>query len=135
MAYIDCGGPPEDLVKAVKARLKEKNLEGMLEEFNILTASGTSSSSWSSSSDEESLSSTSRSGRYSRSMSYSARMVRRAEAIVCHPKSSLVAVMIQAIAHRVNYVWVVEDDCSLVGIVTFCNMLKIFREYLGTMGR
>ncbi|KAG6689355.1 CBS domain-containing protein CBSX5-like [Carya illinoinensis] len=136
MAYIDCGGPPEDLVRAVKARLKEKNLEGMLEEFNILTASGASllSSSSSSSSDEESLLSTSRSGRYSRSMSYSSRMVRRAEAIVCHPKSSLVAVMIQAIAHRVNYVWVVEDDCSLVGIVTFCNMLKIFREHLETMG-
>ena len=66
-------------------------------------------------------------------MSYSARMVRRAEAIVCHPKSSLVAVMIQAIAHRVNYVWVIEDDCSLVGIVTFCEMLKVFREHLGSM--
>ncbi|KAB1217233.1 CBS domain-containing protein CBSX5 [Morella rubra] len=129
MAYIDCGGPPEDLVRVVKSRLKEKNLEGMLEHFNVLPPSGTSSSS-SSSSDEEFSLSPPRPGRYSRSMSYSARMVRRAEAIVCHPKSSLVAVMIQAIAHRVNYVWVMEDDCCLVGIVTFCNMLKVFREHL-----
>jgi CBS-domain-containing membrane protein len=60
-------------------------------------------------------------------------MVRRAEAIVCHPKSSLVAVMIQAIAHRVNYVWVIEDDCSLVGIVRFYDMLQVFRESLEDM--
>lgn len=133
MAYVDCGGPPEDLVRVVKARLKEKKLEGMLDEFNIDSDSGTSLSS-SCSSDEESMLSPPRSGRYSRSMSYSARMVRRAEAIVCHPKSSLVAVMIQAIAHRVNYVWVIEDDCSLVGIVTFSDMLKVFREHLETMG-
>lgn len=129
MAYIDCGGPPEDLVRLVKARLKEKNLDGMLEAY-IQSAY---SSSTSSSSDDESSLSPPRSGKYSRSMSYSARMVRRAEAIVCHPKSSLVAVMIQAIAHRVNYVWVIEDDCSLVGIVTFCEMLKVFREHLGSM--
>lgn len=131
MAYIDCGGPPEDLVREVKAKLKEKNLEKMLDEFTILSSSITDSSS---SSDEESAMSPRRtmprSGRYSRSFSYSARMVRRAEAIVCHPKSSLVAVMIQAIAHRVNYLWVIEDDCSLVGIVTFSNMLKVFRDHL-----
>ncbi|KAL2541538.1 CBS domain-containing protein CBSX5-like [Abeliophyllum distichum] len=84
----------------------------------------------SSSSDDELPSPTtttfSRSGRYSRSSSYSARMVRRAEAIVCRPGSSLVAVMVQAIAHRVKYVWVIEDDCSVVGIVTFIskNLLK-----------
>ncbi|KAF7836740.1 CBS domain-containing protein CBSX5-like [Senna tora] len=130
MAYIDCGGPPEDLVREVKARLKEKNLDRMLQEFTILCSMTNSDSS----SDEESELSPRRtlprSGRYSRSFSYSARMVRRAEAIVCHPKSSLVAVMIQAIAHRVNYLWVIEDDCSLVGIVTFSNMLKVFREHL-----
>ncbi|XWS10575.1 hypothetical protein CRYUN_Cryun38cG0008000 [Craigia yunnanensis] len=136
MAYIDCGGPPEDLVRVVSARLKERNLNGMLEHFKMSMYSGEFSSSFSSS-DEESmttpLSTLPRSGRHSRSMSYSARMVRRAEAIVCHPKSSLVAVMIQAIAHRVNYVWVIEDDCSLVGIVTFSDMLKVFREHLETM--
>ncbi|XP_057975012.1 CBS domain-containing protein CBSX5-like [Malania oleifera] len=139
MAYIDCGGPPEDIVRAVKRRLKEMNLEGMLEEFAISSLPISSFSS--SSSDEESsplpsprpAASMPRSGRYGRSGSYSARMVRRAEAIVCHPGSSLVAVMVQAIAHRVNYVWVVEDECSLAGIVTFSDMLKVFREHLAAM--
>ncbi|KAL2483604.1 CBS domain-containing protein CBSX5 [Forsythia ovata] len=133
MAYIDCGGPPEEIVRVVEARLKERNLEGMLEEFVIESSSTILSSS---SSDEELPSPTrtlSRSGRYSRSSSYSARMVRRAEAIVCHPGSSLVAVMIQAIAHRVNYIWVIEDDCSVVGIVTFANMLEVFREKLESL--
>ncbi|GMP65739.1 hypothetical protein CsSME_00026413 [Camellia sinensis var. sinensis] len=137
MAYIDCGGPPEDLVRVVRARLNERKLERMLEEFtfsfDIPSNSSSSSSLWS---DEESLSSTAalpRSARYSRSSSYSARMVRRSEAIVCYPGSSLIAVMIQAIAHRVNYVWVVEDDCSLVGIVTFSNMLQVFYEHLQSM--
>ncbi|GMY31711.1 CBS domain-containing protein CBSX5-like [Fagus crenata] len=116
MAYIDCGGPPG-------------GLKGMLEVYNNIQDSSLSSSE-----DEEVALSPPRSGRYNRSMSYSARLVRRAEAIVCHPKSSLVAVMIQAIAHRVNYVWVIEDDCSLVGIVTFCDMLKVFREHLETIG-
>ncbi|KAI4333696.1 hypothetical protein L6164_018470 [Bauhinia variegata] len=132
MAYIDCGGPPEDLLRAVQGRLKDK-LEGMLREFTILSSLITDSSS----SDEESAlyltRTTSKSGRLSRSFSYSARMVRRAEAIVCHPKSSLVAVMIQAIAHRVNYMWVIEDDCSLIGIVTFSSILKVFREHLETI--
>nr|GMD90168.1 CBS domain-containing protein CBSX5-like [Ipomoea batatas] len=64
------------------------------------------------------------------SSSQALRMSRRAEAIVCHPGSSLAAVMIQAIANRVNYVWVIEDDWSLVGIVTFSNILRVFRQYL-----
>ncbi|XP_019153807.1 PREDICTED: CBS domain-containing protein CBSX5-like [Ipomoea nil] len=64
------------------------------------------------------------------SSSQSLRMSRRAGAIVCHPGSSLAAVMIQAIANRVNYVWVIEDDWSLVGIVTFSNILRVFRQYL-----
>ncbi|KAI4322917.1 hypothetical protein L6164_022567 [Bauhinia variegata] len=131
MAYIDCGGPPEDLLRTVKERLKDKNLENMLQEFTILSSPTTDSS------DEESaLSPTrtlSKSGRLSRSLSYSARMVRKAEAIVCHPKSSLMAVMIQAIAHRVNYLWVIEDDCSLIGVVTFSSILKVFREHLETL--
>ncbi|KAJ6724443.1 CYSTATHIONINE BETA-SYNTHASE (CBS) FAMILY PROTEIN-RELATED [Salix viminalis] len=142
MAYIDCGGPPEYLVKLVMARLKGRGLEAMLQEFtdsSCYSSTGSCHShSSSSSSDEESGSSTpvsalQRPGKYSRSTSYSARMVRRAEAIVCHPKSSLVAVMFQAIAHRVNYVWVIEHDCSLVGIVRFCDMLEVFRESLEDM--
>ncbi|XP_062090632.1 CBS domain-containing protein CBSX5-like [Humulus lupulus] len=135
MAYIDGGGPPEDLVRVVNQRLEERTLEGMLEYFNTISSGNQSTLSFSSSSDEESsLSpkttlSRSSSARLGRSASYSARMVRRVEAIVCHRESSLVAVMIQAIAHRVNYVWVIEDDCSLIGIVTFSEILKVFREY------
>ena len=30
MAYINCGGPPEEIVRMVKTRLKQRNLEGML---------------------------------------------------------------------------------------------------------
>lgn len=134
MAYIDCGGPPEDIVRVVKARLKERNLEGMLEEFSI---SSSDIPAFNSSSDEELPSPTttnqSRLGRLGRSGSYSARMVSRSEATVCHAGSSLVAVMIQAIAHRVNYVWVIEDDCAVVGIVTFSKMLEVFRDYMASM--
>lgn len=136
MAYIDCGGPPENLVRVVKARLKDMNLEKMLEEFTILSSSITDLTPSSSSDEESTLFPTRtlpRSGRYTRSYSYSARMVRRAEAIVCHPKSSLVAAMIQAIAHRASYLWVIEEDCSLVGIITFSDMVKVFREHLETI--
>ncbi|KAE8691879.1 putative phosphatidylethanolamine-binding protein [Hibiscus syriacus] len=137
MAYIDCGGPPEELVKVVSAKLKEENLNGMLQHFTFSMFIGGFSSASSSSDEEYSMAASvlpmPRPGRLSRSMSYSARMVRRSEAIVCHPKSSLVAVMIQAIAHRVNYVWVIEDDCSLVGIVTFSDMLKVFRKNVESM--
>ncbi|CAN6694394.1 unnamed protein product [Malus baccata var. baccata] len=142
MSYIDCGGPPEHLVKTVMQRLKDRKLQGVLEHYTLSSSSSYAHALMmtSSSSDEESSVSPNRSlrrtrsERYTRSSSYSARMVRRAEAIVCHPKSSLVAVMIQAIAHRVNYVWVIGDDCSLVGIVTFYGMLEVFREHLETMG-
>ncbi|KAM7492602.1 hypothetical protein LguiA_035523 [Lonicera macranthoides] len=134
LSYIDCGGPPEDIIRIVRERLKERNLEGLLEEYNSDIPSSPSSNS--SFSDEELVPLTlSKGRRHSRSSSYSARMVRRAEAIVCHPWSSLVAVMVQAIAHRVNYVWVIEDDCSLVGIVTFSNILGVFGEHLQLMAQ
>ncbi|GKA49634.1 hypothetical protein Tco_0742707 [Tanacetum coccineum] len=72
MAYIDCGGPPEDIIKVVEERLKERNLTGMLEEFSVYS-SGIPYCSNNSSSDEESIPSsmTTRSGRYNRSSSYS----------------------------------------------------------------
>lgn len=136
MAYMDCSEPPEDIVRVVKARLKERNLDGVLDLLEVQRLTSSGSFSGSSSDEEFGLSSPtatlscSNSRKYSRFGSYSARMVKRAEAIVCHPRSSLVAVMVQALAHRANYVWVLEDDCSLVGIVTFTEMLKVFREHL-----
>ncbi|KAI3809939.1 hypothetical protein L1987_19543 [Smallanthus sonchifolius] len=134
LAYIDCGGPPEDITRIVEARLKERNLTGMLDEFSIYS-SGIPYCNSTSSSDEETIPSptTTRSGRYNRSDSFSARIMRRAEPIVCNPGSSLVAVMIQAIALRVNYVWVIEEDGSVVGIVKFSGMLKVFQEHLESM--
>ncbi|KAK8575258.1 hypothetical protein V6N13_033500 [Hibiscus sabdariffa] len=133
MAYIDCSGPPEDLVQLVKDRLQERNLVKALElmEEDSGTSSGISSvSSSCSSSEDEGFGVGRRNGR---SGGYSAKVVRRSEAIVCHPWSSLVAVMIQALSHRVSYVWVVEEDRTLAGIVTFAGMLKVFQERLRTM--
>ncbi|EOY28290.1 hypothetical protein QUC31_012957 [Theobroma cacao] len=131
MAYIDCGGRPEDLIQLVKERLQERNLEQaleLMEEDSGISSGASFSSSYSSSSDEEFGV-----GRGGRLGGYSARLVRRSEAIVCYPWSSLVAVMIQALAHRVSYVWVVEDDGTLAGIVTFAGMMKVFRERLRSM--
>ncbi|XP_028788926.1 CBS domain-containing protein CBSX5 [Neltuma alba] len=132
MAYIDCGGPPDDLVQLVKERLEEQNLMGTLELME--EESGPSLTSWSSftstSSDEDGLSS----GKNGKHGGYSARVVRRSEGTVCYPWSSLVAVMIQALAHRVSYVWVVDEDGTLTGIVTFSAMLKVFREHFKVMG-
>ncbi|XP_065037010.1 CBS domain-containing protein CBSX5-like [Musa acuminata AAA Group] len=141
MAYVDCfGAPPESAIGAIKARLQEKGLLSMLElleaDFSPPFLSSASSSSSSSSSDEESspaaaLQRPRRLRSAGRSGSYSARMGRRSEeAIVCHPESSLVAVMIQALTHRVSYVWVVNDDYFLVGIVAFSDILSVFREQL-----
>lgn len=126
MAYIDCGGPPEDLTQRVKERLQERNLGQALE--LLMRGEDSLEASFSSSDDETFGRSSGRSGGY-----YSARVVRRSEAIVCYPWSSLVAVMIQALAHRVSYVWVVEEDGTLAGIVTFVGMMNVFRERLRTM--
>ncbi|XP_016448646.1 CBS domain-containing protein CBSX5-like [Nicotiana tabacum] len=125
MAYIDYGGPPEDLVELVKMRLQEKKLGLMLElmdkEFSV---SSSSSSASSCSSDDESGSSRNGSGRYS--------SARRSEAITCYPGSSLVAVLIQALAHRASFIWVIDEDQNLVGVVTFKGILKVFRGFANT---
>ncbi|XP_050206463.1 CBS domain-containing protein CBSX5-like [Mercurialis annua] len=130
MAFVDCGDPPEDLIKLVKERLDEKNLGAALEliEEESGISMSSSCSSYSSSSDEEF--GLSKSGSF---RCHSTRVARRTDAIVCFPWSSLVAVMIQAISHRVSYVWVVEEDGTLVGIVTFTGMMKVFRERLKSM--
>ncbi|KNA16798.1 hypothetical protein SOVF_085950 [Spinacia oleracea] len=126
MAYIDYGGPPEDLNQLVKARLEERKLNGFLElledDHSTSSVSSCLSSSSSSSSDDEVA------VKSMRSRSNSGRLARGTEPIVCHPGSSLIAIMIQALSHRLNHVWVVEEDYSLVGIVTFTSMLNVFRD-------
>ncbi|KAG1355150.1 CBS domain-containing protein CBSX5 [Cocos nucifera] len=125
MAYIDyCGSPPEATVRAIKARLREKGFKGMLELIEEELFSPLCSSS--SSEDEEPA------GRKLRRLRSMGMRRSSEEATVCYSESSLVAVMVQALAHRVNYVWVVdEEDYSLLGIVTFADVLKVFREQLG----
>ncbi|KAK6917527.1 CBS domain [Dillenia turbinata] len=129
MAYMDYVGPPDELVHLVKTRLQEKNLKPMLNLMEEFPLSSSLSSSSCSSSDDEEISVL----RRGMSASYSARRVRKSEALVCHPKSSLVAVLIQALAHRVNYIWVIEDDCTLTGIVTYSGMLKVIREHFRSL--
>ncbi|GER43023.1 CBS domain-containing protein [Striga asiatica] len=63
----------------------------------------------------------------------SARMMWRDEARVCGPGSSLVAVMIQAIARRVGSVWVVDGEGRVIGMVTFASMLGVFRDCLESL--
>ncbi|KAJ6925825.1 CBS domain-containing protein CBSX5-like [Populus alba x Populus x berolinensis] len=130
MAYIECGDPPEDLIMLVKERLEERNLGPALdlieEESGILSSS--SDSSYSSSSDEEFGM-----GRSGRVAGNSARAGRSTKTIVCYPWSSLVAVMIQALSHRLSYTWVIEEDGTLVGVVTFAGMIKVLRERLRSM--
>lgn len=130
LAYIDCGGPPEDLVQLVKERLHEQNLDNAAVE---LLGEGSELSSWSSFSSTSSEEDICSLGKNWKLGGYSSRIMRRSEAIVCYPWSSLVAVMIQALSHRVSYVWVVQEDGTLYGIVTFQSMLRIFREHLKSM--
>ncbi|KAL9243598.1 hypothetical protein vseg_017467 [Gypsophila vaccaria] len=129
ITYIDYGGPTEDLIQLVKSRLEAKKLDGMLEllEDDHSNSSCLSSSGSSSSEDEPGF------GKTHRPRLNSGRSLRGTEPIVCHPGSSLVAVMIQALSHRLNYIWVVEDDYSLVGIITFAGILRVFRDQISSL--
>lgn len=137
MAYVDCcsgGVLAGSVVAAVKSRLRENGMEGMIQLLEMDTTTSDVDYEETANSVKKMTTTTStRKPRRTRSLgSYSARMGRRAEeAIVCHPESSLVAVMVQALAHRVSYVWVVrEDDYGLVGIVTFQDVLRLLQEQL-----
>ncbi|KAL7604037.1 hypothetical protein Lser_V15G16459 [Lactuca serriola] len=125
MAYIDYSGPPEDLVHSVKMRLQERNLTAMLDMFeNYYDPSFSSTSS----SDEEFGGG--KNGGMGRSYPG-----RRSEAIVCNPWNTLMAVIVQMIAHRVSYAWVVREDYGLIGIVTFTEILTQFRSAIGSLNR
>ncbi|KAG9149702.1 hypothetical protein Leryth_012426 [Lithospermum erythrorhizon] len=126
MAYTDYGGPPEDLVQLVKMRLEDKGLTTMLQLVDELTVSSiSSSSSFSScSSDDDAFSGLS--GRNSICSGHYSSVI-RSEAIMCFPWSSLIAVMVQALAHRVSHVWVVDKEQTLVGLVTFQSILEVLR--------
>ncbi|KAJ0251486.1 CBS domain-containing protein CBSX5 [Hirschfeldia incana] len=125
MEYLDGVNPPESLVQEVRDRLESKGLMGLLSLLDSSLSLSSSSPTSGYSSDEESPARS-----FGRSMSMSTRMARKAEAVVCNPKSSLMAVMIQAITHRTNYTWVIDKDGCFVGMVTFVDILKVFRKFL-----
>ncbi|KAJ7545825.1 hypothetical protein O6H91_08G012200 [Diphasiastrum complanatum] len=50
--------------------------------------------------------------------------------ITCRPWSSLVAVMAQALAHRTSYVWVTDDERTLIGIVTYYDIIDVLLNHL-----
>ncbi|TVU16581.1 hypothetical protein EJB05_40152, partial [Eragrostis curvula] len=148
-AFIDWGGaPPDATLHAVRSRLRRRGLHGMLDLLygvdpscpsSSSSSSGSSSSSSSSSDDDEYYGGkhgmasprAKRGGKQSRL--YSARSMgrrRTEEAIVCHRGSSLVAVMVQAMAHRATQVWVVEEDRELVGVVGLLDVLRVLRHHL-----
>ncbi|KAI3741152.1 hypothetical protein L1987_58819 [Smallanthus sonchifolius] len=126
MAYIDYSGPSDDLVNLVKMRLHERNLTAMLDLMDDYYNPLSSSSSSCCSSDEEF-------GSVKNGCVGRFYPGRRSEAIVCHPWNSLIAVMVQMIALRVSYAWVVQQDYTLVGIVTYAEILKQFRSIAGTL--
>lgn len=122
MSYLDYSGPPEDLVLLVKTRLQERNLTDMLDLMDDYY-NHSSAPSFSSSSSDEEFGSGKKGGGMGRSYPG-----RRSEAIVCNPWNTLMAIMVQMIAHRVSYAWVVKEDYGLVGIVTFTEILRQFRS-------
>ncbi|KAK9056309.1 hypothetical protein SSX86_027399 [Deinandra increscens subsp. villosa] len=124
MAYIDYSGPSDDLVSLVKTRMHERNLTVMLDLMDDYYNPLSSSSSCCSSDEEFGSVRSSCVGRFHPG--------RRSVAIVCHPWNSLMAVMVQMIALRVSYAWVVQQDYTLVGIVTHADILKQFQSIVDT---
>ncbi|KAJ1280128.1 hypothetical protein BS78_04G207900 [Paspalum vaginatum] len=132
MTYMDCSlshSPPEFLVGAVRAQLAEKGLDAMAELMDCTGTDDAFSPSSSTSSDEDSPSGRARRLRRISSGSFGWRSTE--DVVACHSESSLVAVMAQALAHRVGYVWVVDEISGvLVGVVRFLDVLAVLREHL-----
>ncbi|KAJ1694157.1 hypothetical protein LUZ63_010855 [Rhynchospora breviuscula] len=133
LEYQYHGFLPESFSNFIKTRLKEDGLTGLMNLMEEVSSGSLLSSG--SSSDEESVQ---HKGHLGRTMSRGYGRRSPVEVVACSPESSLVAVIVQAIAHRVGYVWVVDggeefggqDEEKLVGIVTFSDILKVFREQL-----
>jgi CBS domain-containing protein len=146
-AFFDCGRAlREAALRLVGSRLRRRNLHGLLDlldgnEPSSPSSSSSSSSPFSSSSssedDEEeengkapySRMPTGKHGLWSARWTKGSRVAR--VPVTCRRGSSLVAVMAQAVTHRVTQVWVVdEDDDELVGVVGFLDVLRVLRHHL-----
>ncbi|MCO5584063.1 hypothetical protein L7F22_037985 [Adiantum nelumboides] len=57
-------------------------------------------------------------------------MKSRSGPIFCNPRSSLIAVLLQALAHREHYVWVTDEDDLLLGIVTLLDILTAMFSHI-----
>uniref|UniRef100_A0A0E0K2U7 CBS domain-containing protein n=1 Tax=Oryza punctata TaxID=4537 RepID=A0A0E0K2U7_ORYPU len=134
MTYIDSSlSPPEFLLRSIRAQLKGRGLDAMADLMDAADAASSlplsPSSSSSASSDEDSP--LGRARRTRRSSSGSFRWRSTEDVAACHAGSSLVAVMAQALAHRVGYVWVVDEvSGALTGVVSFADVLAVLREHL-----
>uniref|UniRef100_A0A0E0CNY2 CBS domain-containing protein n=1 Tax=Oryza meridionalis TaxID=40149 RepID=A0A0E0CNY2_9ORYZ len=135
MTYIDCSlSPPEFLLRSIRAQLKGRGLDAMADLMDAADDAASSlplspSSSSSASSDEDSPFGRARRARRSSSGSFRWRSTE--DVAACHAGSSLVAVMAQALAHRVGYVWVVDEvSGALTGVVSFADVLAVLREHL-----
>lgn len=143
MAFVDCSmtqyAPHEFLVRAVTTQLKDRGLDAMAELVDTWDSAASvqplspSSSSSSTSSDDDSPLARARRPRRLSSGSFGWRSTE--DVVACHSGSSLVAVMAQALAHRVVYVWVVDEDSgALVGVVRFADVLAVLREHVHPRG-
>lgn len=141
VAYVGGGGPPPaDLARTVRGRLGKLGMSGMLQLLDEIAPAPNSPPSSSSSASSFSTSSSSVSSSEDefdgeewpsrRGSCTASRMGRTSAAIVCRKGSSLVAVMAQALAHRVGHVWVVDDDNCFAGVVTISDVLGVFRDHL-----
>ncbi|CAN6238773.1 unnamed protein product [Urochloa humidicola] len=143
MAYIDCSllshAPPELLLRAIRDQLKERGLDAVAELMDAVDAAASdlplspSSSAASSTASSDEDSPLGLRGRRPRRMSSSGSFGWRSteDVVACHSGSSLVAVMAQALAHRVGYVWVVDETSgALVGVVRFADVLAVLRDHL-----
>ncbi|VAH39039.1 unnamed protein product [Triticum turgidum subsp. durum] len=142
MSLVDSARAPREA--ALGPRLRSRNLHGVLDLLNAggrhlscpssSSSSSSSSASSSSSSDGEDddeknvISAFTSTGRQ---VKFSARWTKGV--IACRRGSSLVAVMAQAVAHRVTQVWVLDDEPEgeeLVGVVGLVDVLRVLRRHL-----
>ncbi|KAF7005234.1 hypothetical protein CFC21_020372 [Triticum aestivum] len=140
MSLVDSARAPREA--ALGPRLRSRNLDGVLDLLNaggrdLLSPSSSSSSSSSCASssssssdgeDEDEKNATSAFTSTGRQAKFSARWTKGI--IACRRGSSLVAVMAQAVAHRVTQVWVLDEDEELVGVVGLVDVLRVLRRHL-----
>ncbi|KAH7286455.1 hypothetical protein KP509_32G007900 [Ceratopteris richardii] len=154
LAFVqDCRKPPQILVDIIRTRVHEKLGLGMRNSSHIkqitlkpenVTFLLHKLEMWeeSSSSEDDEYGSASPNGPHDLSHKWHSMHLRnsrkgfsvrcRSGPIFCSPRSSLIAVVLQALAHREQYVWVTREDNSLYGIVTIRDILTVMFNHIKT---